>query len=74
MKQVSRNRRPQSAAARTYETVRRIRGTFGDISPVTKIIPNKKHDYIPDEYDYDSFEEYWHDQHHANYNEDYEEY
>lgn len=26
----------------TYEVVRKIRGDWGDISPVTKIIPNKK--------------------------------
>jgi hypothetical protein len=26
----------------TYEVVKKIRGDWGDISPVTKIIPNKK--------------------------------
>ena len=26
----------------TYEAVRKIRGDWGNISPVTKIIPNKK--------------------------------
>ena len=26
----------------TYEVVRKIRGDWGDINPVTKIIPNKK--------------------------------
>ena len=58
----------------TYETIRHIRGDWGNINPVTKIIPNKKRNYVPDEDDYDSFSEYWHDLHHANYNEDYKEY
>ena len=26
----------------TYETIRKMRGDWGAISPVTKIIPNKK--------------------------------
>ena len=26
----------------TYEVVRKIRGDWGQISPVTKVIPNKK--------------------------------
>lgn len=35
----------------TYEAIRKIRGDWGNISPVTKVIPNKKKNYIPDEYD-----------------------
>lgn len=35
----------------TYETIRKIRGDWGNINPVTKVIPNKKKNYIPDEYD-----------------------
>lgn len=26
----------------TYETIRKIRGDWGNVNPVTKIIPNKK--------------------------------
>lgn len=29
----------------TYETIRKIRGDWGSINPVTKIIPNKKKNY-----------------------------
>ena len=35
----------------TYEAIRKIRGDWGNINPVTKVIPNKKKNYIPDEYD-----------------------
>lgn len=35
----------------TWKAVKKIRNDFGNISPVTKIIPNKKKNYIPDEYD-----------------------
>ena len=35
----------------TYETLRHMRGSWGNVNPVTKIIPNKKKGYIPDEYD-----------------------
>jgi len=35
----------------TYETIRKIRGDWGNINPVTKVIPNKKKNYIPSEYD-----------------------
>ena len=29
----------------TYEVVRKIRGDWGSVNPVTKIIPNKKKNY-----------------------------
>lgn len=32
----------QSAAARTAELARKVRGDWGAISPVTRIVPNKK--------------------------------
>ena len=35
----------------TYEVVRKMRGDWGNVNPVTKVIPNKKKDYIPNEYD-----------------------
>ena len=31
--------------------IRKQRGDWGAINPVTKVIPNKKRNYIPDEYD-----------------------
>lgn len=34
----------------TYEVVRKIRGNWGNVNPVTKIIPNKKKDY---DFDYE---------------------
>lgn len=30
-----------------YDAIRKIRGDWGDISPVTKIIPNKKKNQKP---------------------------
>lgn len=38
----------------TYEVVRKMRGDWGNVNPVTKIIPNKKKDYFPS---YDYYEE-----------------
>lgn len=35
----------------TYKTIKKMRRDWGQINPVTKIIPNKKKNYIPDEYD-----------------------
>ena len=32
----------KTAGEKTWEVVRKIRGDWGNISPVTKIIPNKK--------------------------------
>lgn len=32
----------KSAGEKTWEVARKIRGDWGNISPVTKIIPNKK--------------------------------
>ena len=32
----------KSAGEKTWEIARKIRGDWGNISPVTKIIPNKK--------------------------------
>lgn len=29
----------------TYETIRKMRGDWGNINPVTKVIPNKKKNY-----------------------------
>ena len=31
--------------------IRKQRGDWGAINPVTKVIPNKKRNYIPNEYD-----------------------
>lgn len=39
----------------TYKTIKKIRGDWGAINPVTKIIPNKKKDYINESY----FDEYY---------------
>lgn len=40
---------------RTAETARKIRGNWGNITPITKIIPNKKKDYeYSDDYDYEN--------------------
>lgn len=35
-------KREKSAGERTWEVARKIRGDWGAISPVTKIVPNKK--------------------------------
>jgi hypothetical protein len=35
----------------TYNAIKKMRGDWGQINPITKIIPNKKKNYIPDEYD-----------------------
>ena len=37
----------------TYEVVRKMRGDWGNVNPVTKIIPNKKKNY-----DFDTEREY----------------
>ena len=39
---MSKNKKKNLNSNPTYEVVRKIRGGWGDISPVTKIIPNKK--------------------------------
>lgn len=39
---MSKNKKKNLNSNPTYEVVRKIRGDWGDISPVTKIIPNKK--------------------------------
>ena len=39
---MSKNKKKNLTSNPTYEVVRKIRGDWGDISPVTKIIPNKK--------------------------------
>lgn len=39
---MSKNKKKNLSSNPTYEVVRKIRGDWGDISPVTKIIPNKK--------------------------------
>lgn len=40
------------AKNKTYETIRKIRGDWGNINPVTKVIPNKKknHQFYDDNY------------------------
>lgn len=35
------------ATATTYDTISKMRGDWGAISPVTKVIPNKKKDQKP---------------------------
>ena len=35
----------------TYNTLKKMRGSWGNINPITKVIPNKKKSYIPNEYD-----------------------
>ena len=39
---MSKNKKKNLNPNPTYEVVRKIRGDWGDINPVTKIIPNKK--------------------------------
>lgn len=39
---MSKNKKKNFTSNPTYEVVRKIRGDWGDINPVTKIIPNKK--------------------------------
>ncbi len=39
---MSKNKKKNLNSNPTYEVVRKIRGDWGDINPVTKIIPNKK--------------------------------
>lgn len=39
---MSKNKKKNLNSNPTYEVVKKIRGDWGDISPVTKIIPNKK--------------------------------
>jgi hypothetical protein len=40
----------------TYETIRKMRGDWGNINPVTKVIPNKKKNYQFDD-DYYSMDD-----------------
>ena len=35
----------------TWKALKKIRNDFGNINPITKVIPNKKKNYISDEYD-----------------------
>lgn len=37
----------QSSGEKTWEIARKIRGDWGNISPVTKVIPNKKKNSRP---------------------------
>lgn len=39
---MSKNKKKNLNSNPTYEVVRKIRGDWGDVNPVTKIIPNKK--------------------------------
>lgn len=39
---MSKNNRKKTAGEATWEIARKIRGDWGNISPVTKTIPNKK--------------------------------
>lgn len=39
----------------TYRVIKKIRNDWGNINPVTKIIPNKKKNYIDESY----FDEYY---------------
>lgn len=39
---MSKNKKKNLNSNPTYEVVRKIRGDWGNINPVTKIIPNKK--------------------------------
>lgn len=50
----------------TYEVIRKMRGDWGNVNPVTKVIPNKKHDYQIDyerEYEIESMNDFddWED-------------
>ena len=45
------NKHKTNPTISTYNTIKKIRGDWGQINPITKIIPNKKKNYIPDEYD-----------------------
>ena len=55
------------SANTTYEVIRKIRGDWGNVNPVTKVIPNKKHGYqfnyereyeIESMNDFDDWEDY----------------
>ena len=45
------SKRKTNPTISTYNTIKKMRGDWGQINPITKIIPNKKKNYIPDEYD-----------------------
>lgn len=57
----------------TYEVIRKMRGDWGDINPVTKIIPNKKKNYRFDD-DYYSMDDCCYDLEHHHYEEDWGDY
>lgn len=40
-------RKAQTATEQTFNTISKMRGSWGAISPVTKIIPNKKKNRKP---------------------------
>lgn len=51
------NQKTSPSTISTYETIKKIRNDWGNLNPITKIIPNKKKDYeYPDSY-YDYEEE-----------------
>lgn len=39
---MNKNKNPPDYGMQTAETVQKIRGDWGNVNPVTKIIPNKK--------------------------------
>ena len=45
------SKRKTNPTISTYNTIKKIRGDWGQINPITKVIPNKKKNYIPSEYD-----------------------
>ena len=45
------SKRKTNPTISTYNTIKKMRGDWGQINPVTKVIPNKKKNYIPNEYD-----------------------
>lgn len=54
---MKKQRSTSQATTSTYNTLKKIRNNWGDVKPITKIIPNHKHDYeYPDSY-YDYYEE-----------------
>lgn len=64
------NQKVNSATISTYKTISKMRGDWGNINPVTKVIRDRKREYqFPDSYyDYDDYDEY-----ESHYNRDDEE-
>jgi hypothetical protein len=57
------NQKTNPSTISTYKTIKKIRGNWGNLNPVTRRIENKKHEYqFPDSY-YDDGKDYEHESH-----------